>query len=147
MTIRASSLIIILALFSCEPNLVDDPIPFVSFNDVVINLSFPEFINLNKDGGFKDINNQNAGVRGIIIYRKSSTTYLAFEKNCSYHPNEACATVEVHASGLFMTDPCCGSSFNFDDGLPNGGPAWRPLRQYRTQLNGSVLTITEEILN
>ncbi|HNP96083.1 MAG TPA: hypothetical protein PKJ63_10655, partial [Cyclobacteriaceae bacterium] len=62
-------------------------------------------------------------------------------------PNEACATVEVHSSGLFMIDPCCGSSFSFEDGMPSGGPAWRPLRQYRTQFDGGVLTVTEEILN
>ncbi len=132
---------------SCEPNLVDDPIPFSTFDDVVINLSFPSFIDLNKDGGFKDISDQGAGVRGVILYRSSATSFLAYEKNCSFTPNEACATVEVHSSGLFMIDPCCTSSFNFSDGLPSGGPAWRPLRQYRTQLNGNVLTVTDEIVN
>lgn len=148
MIIRISKILFFVGfLFSCEPNLVDDPIPLQSFDNVVINLSFPEFIDLNKDGGFKDISDQGAGVRGIIVYRNSATSFSAFEKNCSYTPNEACATVEVHSSGLFMIDPCCGSSFSFDDGLPSGGPAWRPLRQYRTQLNGSILTVTEEIVN
>lgn len=148
MITRVSLLFAVLGLLSCEPNLVDDPIPLASFSDVVINPSFPEYTDLNRDGGFKDISNlKDAGVRGIIIYRKSATSFFAFEKNCSYTPNEACATVEVHSSGLFMIDPCCGSSFSFEDGMPSGGPAWRPLRQYRTQFDGGVLTITEEILN
>ncbi len=133
-------------LFSCEPNLVDDPIPIVNFDDIVVNLSFPDFINLNRENGYKDVSDLGGGVRGIILYRISSTAFVAYEKNCSYTPNEACATVEVHSSGLFMIDPCCSSSFNFADGMPTGGPAWRPLRKYRTQLNGSVLTITDEIV-
>ncbi|MEQ8424268.1 MAG: hypothetical protein RIA63_06125 [Cyclobacteriaceae bacterium] len=134
-------------LISCEPDLVDDPIPIVPFDDIVINLSFPDFINLNKDGGFKDIGNLGGGVRGIILYRNSASAYFAFEKNCSFTPNEACATVEAHSSGLFMIDPCCGSSFNFSDGMPTGGPAWRPLLRYRTQLDGTVLTITDEVVD
>ncbi|HRK53691.1 MAG TPA: hypothetical protein PK185_07235 [Cyclobacteriaceae bacterium] len=134
-------------LFSCDPNLVDDPIPLVNFDEIVINLSFPAFIGLNREGGYKDISDLGGGVRGIILYRISSTAFVAYEKNCSYTPNEACATVEAHSSGLFMIDPCCTSTFNFSDGLPTGGPAYRPLRQYRTQLTGNVLTITDEIIN
>ena len=84
------------------------------------------------------------GVRGIIVYRTNSTSYNAFERNCSYHPNDACATVNVHNSGLYMTDPCCASTFDFLDGNPSGGIAWRPLRRYRTQLNGLTLSITDE---
>lgn len=149
MIIRLCSIFFIFTLLSCEPNLVDDPIPFDEFDDVIVNLSFPAYTELNRDGGFKDISSLNldAGVRGIIIYRKSADSYLAFEKNCSYTPGQACATVEVHSSGLFMTDPCCGSSFSFIDGQPSGGPAWRPLLQYRTQLNGTTLTITDEVVN
>lgn len=148
MSIRKSKFIVaIVFLFACESSMLDDPIPFAAFDDVIINLSFPDYITLNNDGGYKAINDQNAGVRGIIVYRNSASTYFAYERNCSFHPNEACATVEVHSSGLFLYDPCCTSSFGFTDGMPTGGPAWRPLRQYRTQLNGSVLTITDEVID
>ncbi|MFZ1806805.1 MAG: hypothetical protein WAU36_06275 [Cyclobacteriaceae bacterium] len=148
MIIRISKALLLSSiLFSCDPNLVDDPIPIVSFNEVVVNLSFPAFVDLNREGGYKDISDLGGGVRGIILYRVSSSAFVAYEKNCSYTPNEACSTVEAHSSGLFMIDPCCTSSFNFSDGLPTGGPAWRPLRQYRTQLTGGVLTITDEIIN
>jgi hypothetical protein len=140
-----SKLILIVILVACEPQLVDDPIPLASFDDIVLNISFPEYAALRTDKGFKAL--ASGGVRGIIIYRESTNFFLAYERNCSYHPNEACATVDVHSSALFMTDPCCGSNFNFDDGFPSGGPAWRPLRRYRTQINGDVLTITDEILD
>lgn len=145
--ITRASKTLLFVLFSCGPNLVDDPIPIVGFDDIVVNLSFPDFTSLNREGGYKDIGNMGGGVRGIVLYRLGPTAILAYEKNCTYTPNEACATVEVDASGLFMIDPCCGSTFQFSNGQPTGGPAWRPLRQYRTQLNGSVLTITDEILD
>ena len=134
-----------LILIGCENDLSDDPIPFSPFNDIVIDLSFPEFVSLNSNGGYKELNNK--GIRGIIIYRLDAKTYLAYERNCSYHPNDACATVNVHSSGLYLTDPCCGSTFNFSDGNPSGGIAWRPLRQYRTQLIGTILTVTSGIVN
>ena len=134
-----------LILIGCKNDLSDDPIPFSPFNDIVIDLSFPEFVSLNSSGGYKELNNK--GIRGIIIYRLDAKTCLAYERNCSYHPNDACATVNVHSSGLYLTDPCCGSTFNFSDGNPSGGIAWRPLRQYRTQLKGTILTVTSEIGN
>ncbi len=146
MIIRSSKFwLILLSLVACSRDLSDDPIPIIFFADVVIELGLTEYNSLKTDGGFKELN--TGGVRGIILYRVNSATYFAYERNCSYRPNEACATVNVHNSGLFMTDPCCNSSFNFSDGNPSGGPAWRQLQRYRTQLSGSTLTISDEIIN
>lgn len=125
--------------------MTDDPIPPALFDDIVIQLSLPEYLSLNTRGYYEL--GGNAGVRGIIIYRKDAVEYVAYERNCSYHPNDACATVNVDISGLYLTDPCCGSVFDFGSGNPTGGPAWRPLRQYRTQFDGNVLTITDEVIN
>lgn len=133
-------LVFFLAL-SCDPDLVDDPIPFLPFPDIQITLSNHPALSTN--GGFILVN--DGGVKGIILYRKNQSTYLAFERNCSFQPNEACATVDVHSSTLFMQDTCCGSSFNFE-GQPTGGPAWRPLQQYVTFLSGNTLTITDAIV-
>jgi hypothetical protein len=137
------SLVVLLA--SCQPDMSDDPIPFVAFPDFVANLMAPEYQSLAVVGGYKEIN--SIGVRGVIVYRLNASTYLAFERNCSFRPNEACATVNVHSSSLYMIDPCCNSSFSFDNGSPTGGVASRPLRQYDTQLVGSELTITDDPLN
>lgn len=138
-------LLVFLLLCCCSRDLSDDPIPIVPFPDLVINLSFPEYQSLAQDGGYKEVG--SAGVRGVIIYRKNSTTYLTYERNCSYHPNEASSTVDVHSSKLFMTDASCGSNFSFNDGAPTSGVAWRPLRKYRTELSSTSLTITSEIVN
>jgi len=135
---------LVMFIASCSPDRSDDPVPFIPFVDIVINLNLPEFVGLRTDGGYVET---NGGVRGIIVYRVSSTTYNAYERNCSFRPNEACATVNVHNSGLFMIDPCCNSSFNFSDGYPSGGPAWRSLVRYRTQVSGITLTISSEVIN
>ena len=136
---------ILFVALGCQPDLSDDPIPYIPFTEIVISLNFPEYTSLRSDGGYKEIS--AGGVRGIIVYRVNATSYNAFERNCSFHPNEACATVNVHSSGLYLVDPCCGSTFNFSDGNPSGGTAWRPLRRYRTQLNGFTLTVSDEVVN
>lgn len=134
-----------LLALACQPDQSDDPIPIVPFNDFVMNLSAPEYQPLQVNGGYKEVN--SIGVRGVIVYRLDVSTFKAFERNCSYRPNEACATVNVHSSNLYMVDPCCNSSFSFPDGMPSGGLAIRPLRQYATALVGAELTITDEIIN
>jgi nitrite reductase/ring-hydroxylating ferredoxin subunit len=125
--------------------MVDDPIPLITFNDVVINLSLPEYSSLRLDGGMKLLN--NIGVRGVIVYRVNATTFHAYERNCSYHPNEAGSTVDIHTSNLYFQDFSCNSTFNLTEGQPTGGPAWRPLRQYHTDVTANVLTITSDAIN
>lgn len=137
--------IAMLLVTSCSRDLSDDEIPPSSFPDIVIDLSLPSNIALASKGGYKEIN--EGGVRGIILYCQDVGVYHAFERNCSYTPNQACATVNIDASKLFMTDPCCGSMFDFSTGQPIGGPAWRPLRQYQASANGVELRITENIIN
>jgi hypothetical protein len=132
----------LLLILGCGRELTDDFIPITSFPDIVINLSFQN--GLQVDGGTLAI---DGGVRGIIVYRIDASTYIAYERNCSFRPNEACATVDIHSSRLFMIDSCCSSNFSFTDGSPTGGPAWRPLNRYRTQLSGINLIITDEVIN
>jgi hypothetical protein len=145
-----SLLISVLAGYSsCSPQLTDAAIPFQAFGEVHLNLNLPEYQSLRTDGGWKyldKVSGMTVGVRGIILYRLNATTYIAYERNCSFHPNDACATVEVHSSNLYMLDACCGSSFSLATGSPTGGAAWRPLRKYETLLTSSDLTITDEIV-
>jgi hypothetical protein len=131
-------------LFSCDSDLSDDAIPYQPFPSLSIQLTLPSN-NALQTVGWMDFD--DAGVKGIIVYKLNASTYLAYERNCSYRPNDACATVDVHASNLYMIDSCCGSEFNFSTGAPRSGPAWRNLRQYVTVLTGSTLTVTDEIVN
>jgi len=138
MTTRISILLILwMASMACDSGDPEDQIPPALVNET-INLTNLQFQNLQFIGGTATI---AGGVRGIIIYRASTNEYRAFEANCSYQPLETCALVEVEASGLFLVDSCCSSTFNFD-GFPTGGPASLPLRQYTTSLQGNFLVIT-----
>jgi nitrite reductase/ring-hydroxylating ferredoxin subunit len=139
------SAIFLVLLTACSQDLSDDEIPISHFPDIVINLSLPSNIVLASKGGYKAIN--DGGVRGIIVYCEDIGIYHAYERNCSYSPNDACATVDIDISKLFMIDHCCGSSFDFNTGKPIGGVAWRPLREFQTKANGSELVITETIVN
>jgi hypothetical protein len=131
-------------LASCSPDLNDDNIALAHFPDIILNLTLPSNNMLVTKGGYKEI---GGGVRGIIVYCQDPGVYLAYERNCSYQPGDACATVNVDGSKLFMIDQCCGSSFNFSTGTPMGGVAWRSLRKYKTSTSGNELTITEEIID
>ena len=131
-------------LTSCDSQQIDDQIPFVSFTDIRINLKSQQYLAL-QNQGYITI---DGGIRGIIVHKTTfGDEYTAFERNCSYQPNNACALVEVAASGLSMQDLCCNSTFEFNQGNPTGGPAQSPLRRYRTIVNGDVLTIVDEPLN
>ena len=121
----------------------DEPIPYATFSEIIVNLNYPQFRLLKADGGFVEI---DGGVRGIIVYRENANTFIAYERNCPYEAIESCARVEADLSRLFLIDRCCGSTFSFSDGYPMKGPASRPLRKYRTQLSGTTLTITDEIV-
>ncbi len=145
MNTRVSLLVLLLALAACEPQMSDDPIPWVPFPEIVMNLNLPENIALRTDRGIREIN--DGGVKGIIVYRIDANTYRAYERNCSFTPFDAGASVNVDNSKLFLIDHSCGSSFTLEQGTPMGGPAWRPLRQYRTSIANNTLTITDEAIN
>lgn len=116
-----------------------------AFPSVTVNISYPQYQRLKLDGGYVYI--EGAGLRGIILYKAGENAYIAYERACPHHPEESCAVVQVDLSSLFMVDHCCKSTFNFSDGQPTGGPATRPLLQYRIEITGNNLKITDEIIN
>ena len=82
------------------------------------------------------------GVKGVLIVRQNASSYLAFERDCPYQPDNACARVGFDTSPApFLRDSCCGSQFSLQ-GQVTGGPAPRALVQYSTSLSGNLLTIT-----
>jgi len=110
----------------------DNPVPsvYVDFN---IYLNQPSSTNLNAVGGWMYA---TGGSRGIIIYRLSIDTFMAFDRNCTYNASSASAVVSVDASGLFAADSSCGSKFVLIDGSVNNGPATVNLRKYNAVFDG-----------
>ena len=142
--IRKLAILFLVAGMSCDPVPPFNDIPIIPFDDIHINTNLPQYTSLRVDGGVHAV---DGGIRGIYVYRESAGIFHAFERNCSYLANEACATVDLDPSNLYMIDPCCNSTFTFPNGLPNGGPAFYPLRKYVIITDGDVITITDDIAN
>ena len=128
-------LTIILVNLNCKKQ--QEVVPNVSVN-IYLSASDPNFINLNAVGGSAYI---TGGARGIIVYRKSSTEFMAYDRNCTYMPTNPCARVDIDKSTIMATDSCCGSKFLLTDGTVAKGPATIPLKSYRTDFDGNVLHI------
>ena len=118
-------------------NTITSEIPNIPV-DIYIYPSQPIYYDLNTIGGWMYI---NGGVRGIIVYRKSLDQFIALERNCSFDPQEECATVNVDQSNIFATDSCCESQFLLLDGQVINPPAILPLKQYSTYYDGNMLHI------
>ncbi len=130
------SCLLILWLIGCKKD-SDQGVPNVSV-DIYLYTNNPSFINLNGIGGWLYY---TGGVRGILIYRKSNTEFMAYDRNCTYQSSDPCATVVVDASNILATDTCCHSTFSMYDGSITQGPAVFPLKVYRTVFDGNVLHI------
>ncbi len=115
----------------------NESIPLVNVN-VVIHTNDPAFINLTVPGGWTYI---NGGSRGIIIYRVSNDAFNAYDRHCTYEPENSCALVSVDVTNITGLDDCCSSKFLLTDGSVTKGPANLPLKQYQTTFDGSVLRI------
>ena len=83
----------------------------------------------------------NGGSKGIIIYRAANSEFKAFDRHCTYQPDNSCSLVSVEASNISAKDDCCGSQFLLTDGTVIKNPASLPLKQYQTSYDGAVLRI------
>lgn len=123
-------------VLACAPAIEESEIPNVPVN-VEINLRAIDSAPLQLVGGYIYV---DGGVRGIIVRRESQNEYSAFERNCPYRPQDACALVEMNDTGFYMEDLCCGSTFDLS-GFPTAGPATLPMKKYNTSLSGDYLFI------
>ena len=130
---------------ACGAKNDDQPlIPYASVN-LSLNLTNQQYASLRNDNGAVALPVKgpagDGGVKGVIVVRQSPGVFLAFERNCPYRPFDACAMVSLDRSRFFMRDSCCNSQFDLR-GQTIGGPSSRPLKQYSTSVQGSLLNVT-----
>jgi Rieske Fe-S protein len=93
---------------------------------------------LNSPGGIALI--PNVGVKGILIYRQTTTQFYAYERSCTYDGTTV-ATAEVTpvTGNTTCKDNVCGSIFTIFDGSGgvSHGPANYPLKQYTITYDGT----------
>jgi hypothetical protein len=123
---------IISLFFSCKKS-NNNPIPSVPF-DITINTSLPSYNSLQGVGGWTYV---SGGVQGIVVYRKSSDEFVAFDRQ-SPAQQTACKKPLTTNSDNFLQldDSCTSAKFSLFDGSPISGSEFG-LRQYQTQWNGS----------
>ena len=135
-TIVIIPLLVLFGFWGCRKN-TNNTVPAVAV-DIYIYTSNPSFINLNAVGGWVYV---TGGVRGIIVYKKSTSEFMAYERNCTYQSSNTCATVIVDNTNIIATDTCCHSKFSIYDGSVLQGPAGLPLKQYNTTYDGTAIHI------
>jgi len=136
MQIKLTYLFILISLLSCSKDNIDRiPEVFVSYK-----ITLQEF-NIKSTNGLLIVNNQaNAGVAGLIIYKRADGTFVAYDRCSSVNPQKRCAVVPDDPN-LTATDPCSGAKFSLFDGSPVKAPAQRSLKQYRVIITNFDLMV------
>jgi len=97
--------------------------------DFTIDLTQPEFSQLNTIGGFLVYNS-------VIIIRKDSHSFIALSGNCTHEG----FILEFDSSKNKIICNKHGSEFNLD-GVVTQGPAKKSLQKYNVSLTGNLLRI------
>lgn len=111
----------------------DDLVPNVAVNFTIF-LSDPEFATLQTIGNYVFV---TGGVCGVVIYRYSQTEFYAYDRCCSYKPEDRCAVLPDTTNSFFLNCPCCTSKFSIIDGSVQASPAERPLTMYEAVFDGN----------
>ena len=134
-------MMIVLSFFSCAKTQAPQNNPTVNqANNTPVNVTvlISSHPNLYGTGGVDTI--ANAGIKGILICRASTTQFYAYERSCTYDGTTVANAKVSAANGSFTCkDNVCGSIFTIADG--SGGvshsPATYPLKQYTVAFDGT----------
>ena len=132
-------LMLSLAFPSCDKDKDHDEIPFAYVN-FHINPNSTFYWRINSPGGWEYLTAEEPS-RGIIVYRETLEEFKAYERTCPHDPFEPDSRIEVEPSAITAICPVCGTKYILLDGTRFEGPGKRPLKQYRTSYNGSILHI------
>ena len=131
-TIKYLFVVLLIILFASECRKDPDVIPNVYVN-ITININEPEYIDLNTVGGWVYL---TGGLNGIYVRRSDINEFMAFDRTCSYKPEENNRVQVVDSVDYYLGDPVCGSKFLVLDGSPDGnGPATHYLKRYQTEFD------------
>jgi hypothetical protein len=122
---------------SCKKDNIETTIPNVPVN-ITLSLNLPEYSSLNNPGGTYQI---AGGYRGIVIYRRSVSDFVAFDRACPYDPTATGAILEIDSSGVTTIDYHCGSTFSLYDGSIIHGPATISMKGYSTTYSAGSNTL------
>ena len=125
-------ILLIVASFSCKKSNQADKIPVVPVS-VTIYLNLPSNIALNSIGNYVKT---QGGYRGIVVYRRSLTEFVAFDLACPFDPQSSGAILDIDSNGISTIDHHCGSRFDLTSGSVLNGPATSPMKAYSADYDG-----------
>ena len=132
-------LFVIPLFFGCDKENFSNNNPYLpsySFS-LNINLSLPQYSNLQFPSNAVYINNGSAGIRGIFVFNTGSG-YVAFDAACPNQALSSCSTMTL--SGINVVCPCDDAIYSLFTGQAPG-KEYR-MKQYRVeQLNASTLKV------
>ena len=134
---------IILFFAACSKSNSQDSssnVPYVAVN-LSININNSNYATLAPVGGIAYL--VNVGYRGIMLYRLSTTTIMAYDRTCTYDISDANGIISAESNGTAIC-PECNSIYNLSNGSVNTGPTTIGLKVYTTTYNATtgILTIT-----
>lgn len=132
-------LFVIPLFFGCDKENFSNNNPYLpSYGFALnINLSLPQYSNLQFPSNAVYINNGTAGVRGIFVFNTGSG-YVAFDAACPNQALSICSTMTL--SGINAICPCDDAIYSLFTGQAAGKEY--PMKQYRVeQLNASSLKV------
>ena len=124
-----------LLFLGCEENKTSNTNPYIpnySFN-VSINMDLPAYSKLKFASNV--VFYPNVAAKGLYIFYTGSA-YNAFDAACPNQSLSDCSTMTVN--GINVVCPCNKEEYSLFTGL---GKLTYPLKQYRVEVNGSVLRI------
>ena len=132
-------LFFILFIFSnCAKNKINNNNPYLPNYSFSVNLdtSLPSYNNLNFAGNGISVTSQGAGIRGIFVFNTGSG-YQAWDMACPNQSLGTCSTMTMN--GINAVCPCDSKQYSLYTGLCPGMAY--PLKQYRTEVNGTVVHV------
>tara|TARA_B110000285_G_scaffold182545_1_gene206341 strand:+ start:735 stop:1160 length:426 start_codon:yes stop_codon:yes gene_type:complete len=120
-------------LTACPQNTAH-PVPNIPF-DISINITLPSYSSLQGVSGFAYV---NGGSRGIIVYRRGISDFIAFDRHSPADIAGDCPQPLIQDAGnfLMLNDTCNSAQFSLYDGSPILGSNFG-LRQYVVTWDGN----------
>lgn len=124
-----------------------DVIPNVPVS-LTVNLDLPKYFDLAITGTWMYFPD---GYKGLILYHAYDNEYYAFDRACSYQPQNTCSQLWMDSTtkiymfcGEYINGEykkCCDSRFEIPGGFPVQAPASQPMRMYNITRSGNTLYI------
>lgn len=137
--LKISVLVLTISAVACTKGTDPDSstnIPNVSVN-LSININNPPYNTLQTVGGQAYA---SGGNRGIILYRISATTIVAYDRTCSYDQADANGIVQGQTNNTAICLEC-GSQYSLSNGSVASGPTTIGLKQYGCKFTASTNTV------